>query len=563
MRNPRTILALLGVALLMGCAGPQNQPVSGASQSQTRSGPKRIVVAIRGEPHNLNDRINSAGPGGVAGVAELAQLISTGLADMDGTTVVAPRLAAELPTVENGLWQITSDGRMTTTWKLRPNLIWHDGASFTGDDLVFTAAVGQDKEVGLLRDRAYDFVDGVDAPDPMTVTVRWNGTYILADNLFSAFATPLPRHVLELPFVEDRANFIGHAYWTREFIGTGPFKLREWAQNSHLVIAAFDRYALGRPKLDEIEVRFFLDPNVVIANLLAGTVEMTMGRGISLEQGVEARDQWREGTLGLSYSSWIALFPQFINPTPAVIGDARFRRALMHAADRKSMIDTIVYGQVPVPTSFVNPGLPESRETEAAAVRYDYDPRRAAQLIEELGYTRGGDGFFASAGQRLGVEVRTTAGDDLRDELLYATSDYWQKNGVGVDTVIIPRQRTDDREYRSTRPGFEMVRQPNALSEGALRRYHGQEAALPENGFRGQNRTRYASPELDGLIDRYLVTVPRQDRIEVLRQMVRHISEQLPIMGITYNVEAMLIAKRIVNVDANVATRNGHEWDVR
>ncbi len=553
----------MAIAVLVGCATPQNRPV-GSTQEQGRAGPKRITVAIRGEPHTLNDRINSAGPGGVAGVAELALLVSAGLADVDSTTLVAPRLAAELPTVESGLWQISPDGGMTTTWKLKPNLVWHDGAPFTSGDLLFTATVGQDREIGLLRDRAYDFVESVEATDPTTVTVRWNGTYILADNMFSSFAIPLPRHLLERPYAEDRANFIGHPYWTREFVGTGPFKLRDWVQNSHLVITAFDGYALGRPKLDEIEVRFFLDPNVVIANLLSGTVEMTMGRGISLEQGVEARDNWREGVLSLSYGSWIALFPQFVNPNPAVIGDVRFRRALMHAVDRKSMIDTILYGQVPVPTSFMNPGLPEFRETESAAVRYDYDPRRAAQLIEELGYSRGGDGFFASPnGQRLSVEVRTTAGDDLRDKLLFATSDYWQQNGVGVEAVIIPRQRTDDREYRSTRPGFEMVRQPNDLTEGALRRYHGQEAALPENGFRGQNRTRYASPELDGLIDRYLVTVPRQERMEVLRQMVRHISEQLPIMGITYNVEAMLVARRIVNVNADVGTRNGHEWDVR
>jgi peptide/nickel transport system substrate-binding protein len=521
-------------------------------------------VAIRGEPRHLNDRINSAGPGGVAGVAELALLVSAGLADVDSTTIIAPRLAAELPTLENGRWQILPDGRMATTWTLRPNLTWHDGAPLTSEDLAFTLLVGQDRDVGLLRDRAYDFIEGAEAPDPLTITVRWNGTYILADTTFSVFAVPLPRHLLERPFNEDRANFIAHPYWNTQFVGNGPFRVRDWVQNSHMVIEAYNGYVLGRPKLDEIEVRFFLDPNVIIANLLAGTVDMTMGRGISLEQGVEARDQWRDGALALSYGSWLALFPQFVNPNPPVMADVRFRRAVMHATDRKGMIDTILYGQVPVPHSFINPALPEFRETEAAAARYDYDPRRATQLIEELGYTRGGDGFFAAAnGQRLAAEIRTTAGDDLRDKLLFATSDFWQQNGVGVENVIIPRQRTDDREYRSTRPGFELVRQPNDLTEGALRRFHGQEAALPENSYRGQNRTRYSSPELDALIDRYLVTVPRQERIEVLRQMVRHISEQLPIMGLTYGVESMLIAKRIVNVDADVASRNGHEWDLR
>jgi peptide/nickel transport system substrate-binding protein len=52
--------------------------------------------------------------------------------------IIAPRLAAELATLENGRWQILPDGRMTTTWKLRPNLTWHDGAPLTSDDIAFT-----------------------------------------------------------------------------------------------------------------------------------------------------------------------------------------------------------------------------------------------------------------------------------------------------------------------------------------------------------------------------------------------------------------------------------------
>jgi peptide/nickel transport system substrate-binding protein len=562
-----TRIQLISFVLLclavIGCTSPQASRGAGANAEPGRTASKKIAVAIRGEPRHLNDRINSAGPGGVAGVAELSLLVSAGLADVDSTTIIAPRLGAEIPTLENGLWQIQPDGRMSTIFRLRPNLAWHDGAPMTASDLAFTIQVGQDKEIGLLRDRAYDFIEAVEEVDPAAVVVRWNGAYVLADTTFSVFAIPLPRHLLERPFNEDKANFIGHSYWNRDFVGNGPFKVKDWVQNSHMVIDAFDRYVLGRPKLDEIEVRFFLDPNVIIANLLSGTVDMTMGRGISLEQGVEARDQWREGTLGLSYGSWLALFPQFVNPNPPVIAEVRFRRALMHAVDRKDLIDTILYGQVPVPHSFMNPALPEFRETESAAARYEYDPRRAAQLIEEVGYVRGADGFFAGPGGRLTIEVRTTTGDDLRDKLLFATSNMWQQNGVGVENVIIPRQRSDDREYRSTRPGFELVRQPNDLTEGALRRFHGQEAALPENNFRGQNRTRYASPELDSLVDRYLSTVPRPERMEILRQMVRHVSEQLPIMGLTYGVESMLIAKRIVNVDADVASRNGHEWDVR
>ena len=54
---------------------------------------------------------------------------------------------------------------------------------------------------------------------------------------------------------------------------------------SHLVVAANAEYVLGRPKIDEIEIRFVQDPNTVLANLLARAQDMTLGRSlIPLEQ---------------------------------------------------------------------------------------------------------------------------------------------------------------------------------------------------------------------------------------------------------------------------------------
>src|SRR5205085_2612364 len=162
------------------------------------------------------------------------------------------------------------------------------------------------------------------------------------------------------------------------------------------------------------------------------------------------------------------------------------------------------------------------------------------------GYTKDADGIFRDQNnERLTVEVRTTSGDDLRDKLLFALGNEWPKIGVAVDPVIIPRQRADDREYRAARPAFEIVRQPNDLSEGALTRLISSEAALPENNYRGQNRVRYMNPEYDALVDRYLVTVPTAERIDIARQLVRHISENVPILGLLYDAEPVLVANRV------------------
>src|SRR5207302_2714301 len=130
------------------------------------------------------------------------------------------------------------------------------------------------------------------------------------------------------------------------------------------------------------EVRFIGDFNVLVANVLAGAVEMNFGRGLSLEQAIEARDQWKDGRMEYAVSNNTALFPQFVNANPAIVTDVRFRRALLHAIDRKQIIDSLQAGLSPIAESPLNPSNPDAREVEHRLVRYPYDPPRARQMLE-------------------------------------------------------------------------------------------------------------------------------------------------------------------------------------
>jgi len=567
----RSAAALVVLAfMLIACAGPQGDRSSGAGGAGEvrRTAPKRVIAAIQGDPHTVYQQLNPASR--VRGIDAIEQLVAAGLAVSDGGRVLRAQLAEAPPTVENGQWRLFSDGRMETTWRIRDGARWHDGTPFTTDDLIFTAQIAQDKEIPIFAEVAFDAVEAIEAPDPRTLIVRWKQTFIEADRLFTADrSVPMPRHLLERAYIENKSTFIDHPYWSQEFVGTGPFKLREWALGSHLIVEANDRYVLGRPKVDEVEVRFIEDSNTLAANLLAGTVEVTLGRSLAGEQAILVRDQWRgEGRMDLSYENWIALYPQFVNTNPPVVADVRFRRALMHALNRQQIVDVLQPGLTTVADSYMTPNQPEYREIEGRnVVRYPYDPARATQMIESIGYTKGADGGYRdAAGQRLAVEVRTTAGDDLRDKMLFAIADDWQRAGVGVDPVIIPRQRAGDLEYRATFPAFELTRNPQDVR--GLRSQHSRNAALPENSFRVTgNRVRYMNAELDGLVDRFFMTIPKQERLETLGQILRHLSDELVIMGILYNTSPTLINNRLLNVSAGglgaTEAWNAHEWDVK
>jgi ABC-type transport system substrate-binding protein len=99
-------------------------------------------------------------------------------------------------------------------------------------------------------------VAGVQTPDEQTLVVAWNEPYIHADALFTSMENsrllPLPRHLVEPAYLEDPSTIGQLAVWSREFVGLGPYRLRELVEGSHLVAQANPGYILGRPKIQEI-----------------------------------------------------------------------------------------------------------------------------------------------------------------------------------------------------------------------------------------------------------------------------------------------------------------------
>jgi peptide/nickel transport system substrate-binding protein len=252
-----------------------------------------------------------------------------------------------------------------------------------------------------------------------------------------------------------------------------------------------------------------------------------------------------------------------------VVANVQFRRAMLHAVDRQAFVDGFVSGLSSVAHTYLSPTEPDFSEITREAPRYEHDPARAGQLVESLGYAKGTDGMFREpGGQPLAVEIRTTAGDTLRERILLSVADSWQRVGVAVNPVVVPRQLATDQEYRATFPAFELSRNPNGPRD--LPSLQGKAARLPENNYRGTggtNYSRYQNPEFDALIDRHFVTIAREERVQVLRQIVTHIADQVTALGMIYSTEQNMIAGRMINVAGRARdateTWNAHEWDVR
>src|SRR4051812_6554013 len=287
MHRSRTLstLVLMAMVFAVACASsePKAAPDSGSAAAPAASPAqvKRVNAAMMGEPSAFIARMNGTQIT-IPGIGDLEMLVNASLTELNGESRMQPQLAEAVPSLDNGLWQLLPDGRMQTTWKIRQGAQWHDGTPFTSADVVFASTVDQDKEVPVLKPVGYGWVEKVEAPDARTVLVTWNRPYVDADTMFSnAFTSPMPRHLLEETFSSDKQRFMTLPFWSQDFVGSGPFVVRQFVPGNSIILQANDHYVLGRPKIDEIQLRFVLDPNTLVTNILAGDTDLTIGRGFT------------------------------------------------------------------------------------------------------------------------------------------------------------------------------------------------------------------------------------------------------------------------------------------
>jgi peptide/nickel transport system substrate-binding protein len=548
------------IVLLAGCAPGAGQNRGSADAEAPRAtGPKRLTAAITGAPPTLVGRFDTST--NKPGWNETALLYSSGLTNYDGSNNVAI-LAERAASVENGDWKLLPDGKMETRSTIREGAAWHDGTPFTTKDLLFTNEVARDRELTQTIAASLAFVDKVEAIDARTINVTWKQPYIQADRFWGIEF--LPAHILEKPYRDDKTTLVGQPYMTTDFVGNGPFRVTHFEQGQGISLAAFDRYVLGRPKIDEIEVKFIIDLSTLMANILANSVDVTLGRGLSTEQGIQLRNAWPGGKISFDYKSWLAFYGQYIDPNPAVVSDVRFHKGVMHALDRQQMVDTLEYGETQVAEISLDPKHPNFNEILSKAVRYDYNPRTAASYFEQIGYTRGADGTLRdAAGRPLEVEIRTTGELDIHLKTVAAMASDLRKSGMLINETVIPTLQAGDRPYRVSFPGLEMLRGP--YGEDALTTLnHSSRIPTPENRYSSGNYPRYNNPQWDALLERYSVTIPRAERIQALTDVIRMLSDQLSQMSLFYDTQLVLSSNRLQNLDYLGALGwNSQTWDLK
>jgi peptide/nickel transport system substrate-binding protein len=566
---------LIALALLMAgaaaCAGPapQNRAADGATApAQQPSRP--LVAAIRDEPGTI-----ALHPFTQPGQATylIKRVFNAQLSYLDHEANPYPYLAEALPRLNSDTWRVFPDGRMETTWKLKPNLTWHNGAALSAEDFVFTWRVYSTPELGHSQSSPFSALDGVAAPDERTIVFSWKRLFPGAATMYdhNREYPALPRHLIEAPFLQHNADaFINLPYWTDEYVGLGPYRLERWEPGQFLEARAFDQHVLGRPKIPRIRLVFIGDENTTLANLLAGEIQLTGDAAARLSQVPLLKQQWLPsggGQVHLHVNQYRAVYLQ-LRPEQLeqrALLEHRVRAALFHAMERQAISDS-VYGGEAIPGDFLIAPLTElGRAADRATVKYPYDLRRGEQLMAEAGYSRGPDGIFThpTAG-RLAFTVVTQSASDNNAEIA-VLADGWQRAGFAAEQRLLSGPAARQPEVLASFPA--MLINSTSANIGLIDDFRSSAIPTRENRWNGSNRGGWSHAGYTGLAEAFATTLDSGERTERIGQMARIFSEELPAFTLFYRSVVFAHSTALTGVmnapaDSTVPW-NIHEWEHR
>jgi len=407
----RRSAASLGMTIVLGLAGCAKDAGQGGASNAL------LIVGYDREPDTMNRYATHI-------LEDIQSCVVEGLVTSDEQMNVVPVLAAEIPTIQNGGVVMRPDGGMDVTWKLRPNVKWHDGKPHTSADVKFTVDAINKGDWKPESTDGFDRIASVDTPDSLTAVVHYKEVY--APYQMQFFRGTLPKHVLDGRDI-DKAND-----YNRSPLGTGPYRITEWKTGEYVLLDKVKDYWRGPeyPKIDRLLFRFLANTTTRINQLRSGEVHLVALvpwdkvrelRGLaSVRLNQVLGNGYEHVTLNERH------FPAF--------QDVRVRRALAHAIDRELLVRTILDSLV---TTVNGPIQPLSWAYEPNVRRYDYDTTAANRLLDEAGWKRGADGVRVKDGKPLAFTLITQAGFAIRENVSQAIQRQFRDVGVNTSVKLI------------------------------------------------------------------------------------------------------------------------------
>ncbi|MFL5803941.1 MAG: ABC transporter substrate-binding protein [Roseiflexaceae bacterium] len=477
--------------------------------------------------------------------SRVINLIFDGLVNVDPDTLdPIPNLATK--------WEAAPDGK-SYTFTLKQGVKWHDGQPFTADDVKLTYDLLMDAKSGTPRAGTLTkHIDSVEVKDPMTVVFKLKdviASFMVNDAGFGI----VPKHILGQVKPEDIPT---HEFSTAKPIGTGPFKFQEFLKGDHVTVTANPDHHRGAPAIDSYIRKFVKDDTALYQQLKTGEVDYFENLPTDFYDDAKSQDSFSVSVFdGFNFQ----FFGYNLDPAKvlAPFKDVKVRQALFYAVDREGIVKTIRNGLSTIAQGTM-PVLSWAYQPDKMTVRYEYDPDKAKQMLDEAGWKAGADGVREKDGQKLAFTLNTFSGNKTIDGIVSVFQQNWKDIGVAMtpqseEFSAFVTRLTKTFDFQTFLVGFFWGVDPDQQTMWDSKQ-HGP----------GFNLYDYSNPKVDELFEQALHTLDKEKRKDLYVQVQNLILADAPALIIDFPKNLSGVNKRVKNLIPNAVNVpvNSYQWYV-
>ena len=521
IRNLIISIFLLAAVVITGCGGSVTpEPTEAPATSEPTQAPDGSPVGrIRlPMPENMADA-EDCDPIGVRTeeMYQLFSLVFDTLIGVNGSNMLVPSLAMSWRSGGERIWLIS----------LRQGVTWHDGSSFTADDVVSTYDRIRRQTDGYYSDAAENIVSLMKL-DESTIRVEMKSEGLSA------------LYCLNFPITKANSDEV--------LMGTGAYRLESMTDEEIKLTVNTDWWG-GTPQIETVEFLARGSNDLAIASYEAGMLDFVPTNSLTAKQYSSAGETVVASCMTQQMETLL------INHNNAHLCKKEFRSAIAHLIDRSSIIANVYMNNA---RSCDMPVPPDSWLYDSSQVVYGYDRELALSLLTEQGYTIDEDGNIGYFGEKVSLRilVGSTPENSVRAEAAQLIADSLTSFGIGVelitanhDTASASPDPESEAPYSGDTEFVRLLREGNwdlALVGFSLSESNSLSKYLTPSG--SNNFGHYSSETMTSLIEVMDSAVDEASLREAAYAVQSEFAEELPFIVLYFRLNSVIYSADIQGI---------------
>ena len=521
IRNLIISVFLLAAVVITGCGGSVTpEPTEAPATSEPTQAPEDSTVGrIRlPMPENMADA-EDCDPIGVRTeeMYQLFSLVFDTLIGVNGSNMLVPSLAMSWRSGGERIWLIS----------LRQGVTWHDGSSFTADDVVNTYDRIRRQTDGYYSDAAENIVSLMKL-DESTIRVEMR-----SDGLSALYC-------LNFPITKANSDEV--------LMGTGAYRLESMTDEEIKLTVNTDWWG-GTPQIETVEFLARGSNDLAIASYEAGMLDFVPTNSLTAKQYSSAGETVVASCMTQQMETLL------INHNNTHLRKREFRSAIAHLVDRSSIIANVYMNNA---RSCDMPVPPDSWLYDSSQVVYGYDRELALSLLTEQGYTIDEDGNIGYFGEKVSLRilVGSTPENSVRAEAAQLIADSLTSFGIGVelitanhDTASASPDPESEAPYSGDTEFVRLLREGNwdlALVGFSLSESNSLSKYLTPSG--SNNFGHYSSETMTSLIEIMDSAVDEASLREAAYAVQSEFAEELPFIVLYFRLNSVIYSADIQGI---------------